>query len=275
MVGGADRYGAGRGWHDRPVDTRHVLVFGDSLTFHGPQGPVPVSDPRLYPNVLAAELERGGAWGPPEACRVRADVVARLGWTARDAWWALTKDPVVATVLAPRASALVLSVGQMDQLPAAVPTYLRDGIPYLRPGGVRRWVRTVYRRAGPFVITVTGGRLRQLPQAATDTYLDRLVQAVRLIAPAGDSLPVVLAGPSPWRSAAYPSQRQHAPAVQAARRWSQRSAVPWVDLDPLVGPSLLDGTANPDGLHWSWAAHELVGRALAGALSPGCAADPR
>ena len=134
------------------MDTRHVLVFGDSLTFHGPCGPVPVTDPRLFPNVLAARIRDTASWGPPQATDVRADVVARPGWTARDAWWALTKDPVVATVLAPRAAALVLAVGQMDQLPAALPTYLRDGIPYVRPGGLRRAVRAAYRSAGPRVI---------------------------------------------------------------------------------------------------------------------------
>jgi hypothetical protein len=244
-----------------------VLLFGDSLTFHGPQGPVALRDPRLYPNVLAARLASAAATRGRRADPVRVDVVARLGWTARDAWWALTKDPAVASVLAPRADALVLAVGQMDQLPAAVPTYLRDGIPYVRPGSLRRRVRRVYRRAGPAVIRVSGGRLRQLPQAATDTYLDRLLQAVRLLAPSGDQLPVVLLGPSPWRSAAYPSVRSHVPAVAAARHWAARSGVPVVELDPLVGPSLADGTGNPDGLHWSWDAHRLVGEATARALA--------
>ena len=242
--------------------TAHVLVFGDSLTFHGPAGPVPLRDPRLYPNVLAERLSAASA-----GADVRADVVARLGWTARDAWWALTKDPVVASVLAPRADALVLAVGQMDQLPAAIPTYLRDGIPYVRPGSLRRRVRATYRRVGPMVIRATDGRLRQLPQAATDTYLDRLVQAVRLLAPAGTDLPVVLLGPSPWRSEAYPSRRPHAPAVAAARDWARGAGVPMVELDPLVGPSLADGTANPDGLHWSWATHQLVGEAAANLLT--------
>ncbi len=238
-------------------------MFGDSLTFHGPQGPVALRDPRLYPNVLAERLSSAGAGGG----EIRVDVVARLGWTARDAWWALTKDPVVASVLAPRADALVLAVGQMDQLPAAVPTYLRDGIPYVRPGSLRRRVRQAYRRAGPVVIRATGGRLRQLPQPATDTYLDRLLQAVRHLAPSGDALPVVLLGPSPWRSAAYPSGRSHGPAVDAARRWAARRDLPMVELDPLVGPSLADGSGNPDGLHWSWAAHRLVGLAAAESLS--------
>jgi lysophospholipase L1-like esterase len=253
------------GCDDLAVATAHVLVFGDSLTFHGPRGPVGLRDPRLYPNILAARLARSGFVGAGE---IRVDVVARLGWTARDAWWALTKDPVVASVLAPRADALVLAVGQMDQLPAAVPTYLRDGIPYVRPGSLRRRVRDAYRRAGPVLIRAGGGRMRQLPQRVTDTYLGRLLQAVRLLAPAGDDLPVVLLGPSPWRSAAYPTRRGHGPAVVAARTWAAGSGIPMVELDPLVGPSLADGSGNPDGLHWSWDAHRLIGAAAADALIP-------
>ncbi len=239
---------------------RHLLVIGDSLTFHGPQRPEVLTDPRLYPNVCAAGLQEatGQRW--------QADVVARLGWTARDGWWALTKDPNVASVLAPRAAALLLGVGQMDHLSAALPTYLREGIAYLRPGGLRRRARVLHQTWGPRVIRATGGRLRQLPQAATDTYLSRTVQAVRLLA--GD-LPVVLLGPSPHAAPAYPSQRHHAPAVAAARRWATRNEVAFVDLDPLVQPSLDGGTGNPDGMHWSFAVHHAVGRAAAEALRRG------
>jgi hypothetical protein len=244
------------------VTTWHVLVFGDSLTFQGPAGAVPLRDARLWPN-LVADLLSGASGG---RSRVRVDVVARLGWTARDAWWALTKDPVVATVLAPRADALVLAVGQMDQLPAAVPTYLRDGIPYLRPGALRRQVRRAYRAGAPWVVGATGGRMRQLPQAATDAYLRRVLQAMRLIAAPGAGLPTVLLTPSPWASRAYPSQRTHAPAVAAARRWGAAEAVALVELDPLVGPSLAAGTGNPDGLHWSWPVHQEVAAAVTAAL---------
>lgn len=240
---------------------RHVLVFGDSLTFHGPQTPVALTDARLWPNVMAAALAT--THGEP----ARADVVARLGWTARDAWWALTKDPNVATVLAPRADALVLAVGQMDHLPAALPTYLREGIAYVRPGGLRRRVRRAYNAAGPHVIRLTGGRLRQLPQAATDTYLSRVVQALRLMR--GDDLPVVLLGPSPHASALYPSHRHHGPAVAAARRWAQRERAVLVELDPIVAPSLAAGTGNPDGMHWGWQVHEQIGAAVAAALAQG------
>ena len=234
-------------------EPRHVLVLGDSLSFHGPDQPHRPSDPRLYPNVAARELGDD----------VRADVVARIGWTARDAWWALTKDPNVWGELLPRADALVLGVGQMDHLPASVPTWLREGIPYVRPGSLRRQVRRAYGAASPWVIRATGGRMRQLPQVATDHYLARIVQGVRTYRP---GIPMVLLGPSPHAAPSYPSDRGHAPAVGAARRWAGAHDVAFVDLDPLVGPSLAAGTGNPDGMHWGWEAHEAIGTAVAAAL---------
>ncbi len=194
----------------------------------------------------------------------RADVVARLGWTARDAWWAMTKDPQVWGVLLPRADALVLGVGQMDHLPAALPTFWREGISYIRPGSLRRRVRGAYVRASPHVIRATDGRLRQLPQRATDHYLTRIVEAARFWRP---GIPVVLLGPSPHAAASYPSHRQHVPAVAAGRRWAAAHDVGFVDLDPIVAPSLRDGSGNPDGMHWSWEVHAAIGGALASQLS--------
>jgi hypothetical protein len=136
-------------------------------------------------------------------------------------------------------------------------------MPYVRPGSVRRRVREVYRSASPYVIRATGGRLRQLPQAATDHYLSRILQGVHTYRP---GLPAVLLGPSPYDAAAYPSQRHHDAAVGAARRWASRHGVGFVDLDPLVGPAVADGTGNPDGMHWGWDTHASVGTALAEAL---------
>ncbi|MBI1378616.1 MAG: SGNH/GDSL hydrolase family protein [Frankiales bacterium] len=235
---------------------RHVLVLADSLAFHGPDGPQPPGDPRLYPNVLAASLA-----GPGD--EVRADVVARIGWTARDAWWALTKDPRVWGELVPRADAVVLGVGGMDALPASVPTFLREGIPYVRPGSLRRGVRRAYAATSPRVIRLLDGRVRQLPQAATDHYLRRVVEGIAHYRP---GLPSVLLGPSPYAAATYPSDRGHAPAAAAARRWAAAHGTGLVDPDPLVLPALRDGSANPDGLHWAWSTHEAVGRALAAEL---------
>ncbi len=99
-----------------------LLVVADSPAFHGPERPEPADEPRLWPNVAAAAL--GG----------RAELVAGFGWSARDAWWALTRDPRVWALL-PRIDALVLGVGSMDTLPSPLPTPLREGLRYVRPDG--------------------------------------------------------------------------------------------------------------------------------------------
>jgi hypothetical protein len=226
----------------RGLDGR-LLVIGDSLTYHGPAGPEPTTDPRLWPNRVAAELG------------TRVDLLARQGWTARDAWWAVTKDPVAWSVLVPRAAALVLAVGGMDALPASIPTYLREGIAYVRPGQLRRRVRRAYRGAHPRLAALWGGRLRVLPQSATDHYLSRVVQGVRHYRP---DLPVVALTPPPWRSADYPVRGRHLASVAAARAWAHREGVALADVDAVVQAMHDRGHGNPDGLHWDWATHEAV-----------------
>lgn len=226
-----------------------MLVVADSLAFHGPERAELLTEPRLYPNVMADRL---GA---------RADVVARLGWTARDAWWALTKDPRVYSLLLPRADAVVLAVGGMDYLPAVVPTYLREGISYLRPDWLRRSARRAYLAAQPAGARITRGRWRTLPQRLTDEYLSRCVHGVRTFRP---GVPVVGVLPPPHDAPLYGRVTSgHAPAVLAARAWGRREGVPMVDLAPVVAPQLAAGACNPDGMHWNWSVHAGVGALIA------------
>jgi hypothetical protein len=229
-------------------DVQRVLVLADSLAFHGPSQPELLTHRGLYPNVLAADL---GA---------EVDVVARFGWTARDIWWALTKDPYVYSVLLPRADAVVIGVGGMDSLPASLPTFLREGIAYLRPGWLRRRVRRVYHRAHPPLVRLSRGRMRVLPQVATDAFLSRCVQGIRFVRP---GVPIVAMTPAPWDSWYYPVNRGHASARAAALEWAEREALPILDVESIIAPTLHDGTANPDGMHWSWLVHERVGQGLA------------
>jgi lysophospholipase L1-like esterase len=234
------------------VGVRHLLVLGDSLTFYGPERGELLDDPRLYANVAAAALST------PES-PVRADIVARVGWTARDIWWAMTRDPYVYSVLLPRADAVLLAVGGMDYMPTAVPTWLREGIRYLRPPVLRRAVRTAYQRVQPLVSPVTPWRA--LPQHLTDSYLDRCVGGVRYFHP---GVPVLGVIPPEHRAPAYGSRpRGHVAAVAAARAWGARASVPLLDLNPLVNPHLAAGRANRDGMHFGWEAHEGIGTALA------------
>lgn len=225
---------------------RHVLVLGDSLTFHGPERAVAPGDSRLFPQVAGRLV---GA---------EVDLVARQGWTARDAWWALTKDPVVWGGYLPRADALLLAVGGMDQLPTPVPTWVRDSIPYLRNNRARRVARDALRGATPTAVRRLGGPFRTLPQVATDRYLTRIVEGVRALRP---ELAIALLGPAPWTGPYYPSTRTHVSAVTAAKKWTREHGVAYVDIDALVAPRL--ASCNPDGLHWSWEVHALVGQAVA------------
>lgn len=234
-------------------------MLADSLAFHGPERTESPEHPGLYPQVCAATLA-------DSAGSVRVDLVARQGWTARDAWWALTKDPMAFGVYVHRADWLVIGVGGMDHLPAAMPTWVRDSIPYIRPGALRRQARRAYRSASPRIIRMTGGWMRQLPQSATDRYLSRIVQAIRHWRPA---IPIALVGPSAHAAPTYPSLRHHQRAVAAGRAWAQEQGIGFVDVDPWVLPSLEAGTGNPDGMHWAWSVHQAVGQALAAALVDG------
>jgi hypothetical protein len=229
-----------------------LLVIADSLAFHGPDRGELSTRPELYPNVAAAELG------------TTADLVARRGWTARDAWWALTRDPLVYSVLLPRADAVLLAVGGMDYLPAVLPTYLREGIGYLRPPALRRAARAAYHAAQPVGARLINGRWRTLPQSLTDRYLSRCVAGIRYYHP---GLPVLGVLPPPHDAPLYGRVTAgHAPAVAAARGWGEREGVPMVDLASIVGRHLRDGRGNPDGMHWSWECHAEVGQAVARAI---------
>ena len=230
-----------------------ILVFGDSLAFHGPSAAETVTDDRLWPNVAASAL---GA---------RADVVARLGWLTRDGWWAMTKDAYVYSVLLPRADAVVLALGTMDHLPASVPSYLREGIAYLRPGRLRRGVREAYLRVHPLGVRAWRGRLRMLPQRASDSYLTRSVRALRALFP---GLPLIGIVPAPFAACSnYPLTTTHLPAVEAARAWGHREGVQLLDLHAVAAPHFERRSHNPDGLHWSWELHAEVGAELARLLA--------
>jgi hypothetical protein len=232
------------------TDVSHplLLVFADSLAFHGPTDPMPADDPRLWPNVAAARL--GG----------RALLFAGAGWTARDAWWALVGDPNVWASL-PKVDAVLLAVGSMDTLPSPLPTYLRTGLRYLRPDRLRRWARSAYGTLQPALSRMTGGKPVALPPAQTVRYLDDCVNALHALRP---DLPIYGILPPTHRAAVYGCVHTgHRPATTAIAAWGRRRNVPLLDLAALTSAHVLGGHGNPDGIHWGWTAHSAVGDAMA------------
>jgi hypothetical protein len=232
-----------------------ILVLTDSLAFHGPGLGELTTEPRLWPNVLAAEL---GA---------QATIYGRRGWTARDAWFALTKDPYVYSVLLPRADAVILAVGGMDYLPAVLPSHLREGIRLLRPPAVRRLATRSLRAAQPIGARLLRGRWRSLSQASTDHYLTRCVDGIRHFHP---STPVFGTVPPPHDAPGYGRVTAgHAGAVAAALGWGRRHQVPMLRFDEWVAPFIGAADMNVDGLHWGWRCHDAVGRRAASVLGGG------
>ncbi len=230
----------------RPV----LVVIADSLAYFGPKGGLPADDPRIWPNLVAAELD----WD--------VELVARIGWTCRDGYWALIGDPRVWAAV-PRAGAVVFATGGMDSLPSPLPTALREQIRYLRPPALRRVVRSGYQWLQPRLAKL--GRPVALPPHVSIDYLEQARNAVAQLRP---DLPFVGVLPSVHDCEAY--GRVHTgrePAVRALREWSAKSGVPLVDLAEAVRDNIFSGESNPDGIHWGWEGHTAVARAMVKVLA--------
>ncbi|HEX7353240.1 MAG TPA: SGNH/GDSL hydrolase family protein [Mycobacteriales bacterium] len=228
-----------------------VVVIADSLAFHGPERAEPIDDPRLWPNLMGVRLG------------VEVEVFARQGWTAREAWWALSRDPRIWPLL-PKAEAVLLATGGMDKLPTALPSYLRSGLSYLPTEKSRRLARRAYLAVNPVAIRLVGGPFRTLGQRQTDAYHSRCVAALRALRP---DLPVAGVVVHDWSSPYYPSNHTHAAAVAATVAWAARERIPLADWATAVAPFAPHGL-NPDGMHLGWAAHAAVAEATAEVLAP-------
>ncbi|WP_370012276.1 diglucosylglycerate octanoyltransferase [Nocardia cyriacigeorgica] len=225
----------------RPV----LLVIADSLAYFGPEGGLPADHPRIWPNLVGAELD----WD--------VELVARIGWTCRDGYWALIGDPRVWAAV-PRAGAVVFAVGGMDSLPSPLPTALRELIRYVRPPALRRGVRATYQWLQPKLSKL--GRPVALPPKVSVSYLEQSREALAQLRP---DLPVVAVLPSVHNCAAYGRvHRGRERAVRALRAWSERTSVPLVDLGEAVRENIFSDAANPDGIHWGWDGHTAVANAM-------------
>jgi hypothetical protein len=229
----------------RPV----LLVVGDSLSYYGPKGGLPADDPRIWPNLVAAEL----GWD--------VELIARIGWTCRDGYWALVGDPR-AWAAVPRAGAVIFAVGGMDTLPSPLPTALRELIRYVRPAGLRRRVRAVYQWLQPRLSPL--GWPVALPPKVSVEYLERSRESLAYLRP---EMPMVATLPSVHNCAEYAGVHTgRAPAVRAVGRWAREHGLALVDIGAAVRDNVFSDQANPDGIHWGFAGHRACADAMLKAL---------
>ena len=217
-----------------------LLVFCDSLSYYGPTGGLPADDPRIWPNLVAGQLD----WD--------VELIGRIGWTSRDVWWAATQDPRSWAAL-PRAGAVVFATSGMDSLPSPLPTALRELIRYVRPPRLRRWARDGYGWLQPRLSPIARPAL---PPHLTVEYLEMTRAAIDFNRP---GIPVVASLPSVHIAPTYGHSHRGRPGTVAAiTRWAAEHAVPLGDLKEAVGDEVTSGRGNPDGIHWNFEAHRAV-----------------
>lgn len=226
-----------------------LLVFADSLSYYGPTGGLPADDPRIWPNLVAAELD----WD--------VELIGRIGWTSRDVWWAATQDPRAWAAL-PRAGAVVFATSGMDSLPSVLPTALRELIRYIRPPRLRRWARDGYGWLQPRLSPVARSAL---PPQLTVDYLEQTRAAIEFNRP---NIPVIACLPSVHIAETYgKAHHGRQPTVAALTDWAASRDVPLVDLKAAVGEHIMAGRGNPDGIHWNFEAHRAVADLMLKALA--------
>jgi hypothetical protein len=236
-----------RGHPQRPT----LLIFCDSLSYYGPTGGLPADDPRIWPNIVAAQLD----WD--------VELVGRIGWTCRDVWWAATQDPRAWAAL-PRAGAVVFATSGMDSLPSPVPTALRELIRYVRPPWLRRWVREGHGWLQPRLSPVARSAL---PPHLSAEYLEETRGAIDFNRP---GIPMVASLPSVHIAEAYgKAHHGRAGTVAAITQWANEHNIPLVDLKAAVADEVMNGRGNPDGIHWNFEAHQAVAELMLKALAQG------
>ncbi|HEY7050841.1 MAG TPA: diglucosylglycerate octanoyltransferase [Mycobacterium sp.] len=230
-------------------DTPVLLIFADSLAYYGPSGGLPADDPRIWPNIVGAQL----GW--------EVELIGRIGWTCRDVWWAATQDPRAWAAL-PRAGAVIFATGGMDSLPSPLPTVLRESIRYVRPALLRRWVRDGYCWVQPKLSPIARSAL---PPRLSAEYLEMTRSAIDFNRP---GIPIVASLPSVHIADTYGrAHRGRQGTAAAISDWAQRQGLPLVDLKAAVGEHVMSGRGNPDGIHWNFEAHHAVAELMLKALA--------
>jgi hypothetical protein len=233
-----------------------LVVLGDSTSFTDDRGPQLPATPHLYPNVVARAIENA------LDREVAVTVLARAGYTTRDAWAMLTKDRHVQFEVMMGADAVVNGICSFDHAPTGHPAALEALLPYLRPASVRHRARIALRAAHAYGTLVTGSRLARTPLAEFTRLYDGTLLQIRSLARGAAG---VVMGPISHRSRYFgPGHPHRAEREELQFAIARRHGFPGVASWPLIEPYA--DRLNPDGVHWPAEVHAAVGEALAAPL---------
>jgi hypothetical protein len=241
-----------------------IAVIGDSTAFTDATGPLPPSDPTLWPSVMASRLaERTGA-------EVQVTVWARPGVDALAAWQALTKDRHVMFDVVGPADVVVVGIGSLDHAPAGLPPVLDALIPHLRPTRLRRRFRSTVRRTHPWVVRLRGARGLRTPAGEFARRYGQVLDQARGLT-MGRAVCVAL-GPTSHRARHHGGR--HPRRAESERRQLRlaeqrdwRTVPIWSLVEPFVDQ------LNVDGVHWPAEVHRAVGEAVAHEVAIGLTDD--
>jgi lysophospholipase L1-like esterase len=81
-------------------------------------------------------------------------------------------------------------------------------------------------------------------------------------------IPIIASLPSVHVAPTYGKAHHGRPGtVKAITEWAQLHDVPLVDLKAAVAEHVMSGSANPDGIHWNFEAHQAVAELMLKALA--------
>lgn len=226
-----------------------LLVIGDSLSFYGPKGALPLSHQGIWPVKAAQELG------------LKPELFAQAGWTTRHAWWELTRDPRVWEAIA-SAQAIVIAVGTMDSMQSPLPTALRENIRHIRPAKLRRWVRKLYVKLQPKLAPYAP--FTAMPHHLTVDYLDRIRTAITTVRP---DVTMVVTLPAQTFAETYGyAHPGRAGTSKAIATWAAKHKIPTIDLYRFTKHDVEGALGNPDGMHWGFNIHTKVAHAVAATI---------
>jgi len=238
-----------------------LVVFGDSLSFCGPEGALEFTDTRTYPFVTSATLSEltGERWETQLECHA--------GWSIRDLAVQMRRPDYQSLIR--EADAAVVAVGSIDTFTVGLPGGLglshrkRPRLQHLELRWLRDWFQPRYLELHAGLITLTRERIPHTSRRQFRGSWSTVIGNLR-----DNRTPAFAFLPVKNRSPLFAnSNRFHQARCSELLEMLERQGHGCVTA--FDATTIVDANAahiSPDGLHWDFTLHQIVGQRLASAI---------